>query len=304
MQDEIISTQYVVLIVTAILTGSFARAHTLKEDYRQYPSYPNGYLIHLITGFVAASLGAVAIPALMTKNFVAVTFLALAIQQFREVRKIEFNSLRNLEQTEYTHRGAAYIDGIAKTFEARNYIALTVAFTTALTIQMVNSKLIWVNIISGIVTGLIILIVLKKVSKGKTVGDIAQVKPGKIEVRGSELYVDGIYVTNLLGTDNSRKLFREEGIAVVIYPNEEHYRITLDNYGLRQAILFEATRVVGIKRYHFTRKDYAKGRVITALVPIIPDIGRVIEAVKNTPLIESAKKSHALMDTKIIGGEK
>lgn len=303
MQEGLISTQYIVLIVTAIITGSFARAYTLREDYRQYPSYPNGYLIHLITGFVAASLGAVAIPALMTKNFIAVTFLTLAIQQFREVRKMEFNSLQNLEQTEYTHRGAAYIDGIAKTFEARNYIALIVAFTTALTIQLVNSKIIWINIISGITSGVIVLLILTKISKGKTVGDIAQVKPGKIEVRGSELYVDGIYVTNLLGTEVSRKMFQEEGIAVVIYPNEEHYRITLDNFGLRQAILFEATRAVGIKRYHFIRKDYTKGRVITTLVPIIPDIARVIAAIQKTPLIESAKKSHVLMKTKLVGGE-
>src|SRR5690554_5967673 len=138
MQNEIISTQYIVLIVTAILAGSFARAVTLREDYRQYPSYPNGYLIHLITGFVAASLGAVAIPALMTKNFIAVTFLTLAIQQFREVRKMEFSSLQALEETEYTYRGSAYIDGIAKTFEARNYIALTVAFITSLTMQLVS----------------------------------------------------------------------------------------------------------------------------------------------------------------------
>ncbi|MGI6225350.1 MAG: YIEGIA domain-containing protein [Peptococcales bacterium] len=299
MQNEVISTQYIVLIVTAIITGSFARAYTLREDYRQYPSYPNGYLIHLITGFVAASLGAVAIPALMSKNFVAVTFLSLAIQQFREVRKMEFNSLLNLEQTEYTRRGSAYIDGIAKTFEARNYIALTVAFTTALTIQLVNSKVIWLNVISGIISGIAVLLILTKVSKGKTVGDIAKVKPGKIEVRGSELYVDGLFVTNLLGTELSRKMFQEEGIAVVIHPNEEHYRITLDNYGLRQAVLFEATRAVGIKRYHFTRKDFSEGRIITALVPIIQDVDRVIVAVEKTPLIESVKKSHALMKTRI-----
>ncbi|NLT94272.1 MAG: YIEGIA protein [Clostridia bacterium] len=298
MERELISTQYVVLIVTAIITGTLARALTLREDYRQYPSYPNGYLIHLLTGFIAASLGAVAIPALMTKNFVAVTFLALAIQQFREIRKMEFNSLMHLEQTEYTRRGEAYIDGIAKTFEARNYIALTVAFTTALTIQVLNSQRIWINIAGGAVTGFAVLWFLKKLSKGKTVGDIAQVKPGKIEVKGSALYVDGIFVSNLLGTEISRKLFREEGIAVVIYPNENHYRITLENYGLRQAMLFEATKAVGLKRYHFTRRDFGEGRIVTAFVPIIQDMDRVIEAVKNTPLLESVKKSHALMETR------
>lgn len=95
MKDGIISTDQIVLITTAIVVGTLARVLTIKEDYRQYPSYPNGYLTHLITGFVAAALGAVAIPALMTKNFVAVTFLTLAIQQFRDVRKTERDSLKD-----------------------------------------------------------------------------------------------------------------------------------------------------------------------------------------------------------------
>ncbi|MFZ7103175.1 MAG: YIEGIA family protein [Peptococcaceae bacterium] len=301
--NDIISTEYIVLIVTGIIMGTLARILTLKEDYRQYPTFPNGYLIHLVTGFIAAALGAVAIPALMTKNFVAVTFLSLAIQQFRDVRKMEASSLENLEQTEFAYRGAAYIDGIAKTFEARNYLALTVSFLTALTIQLINNEAVWINVGSGVSVGLVSFFILQRFSKGKTVGDIAQVKAGKVEVKGSELYVDGIYVSDQLGTENARKLFAEEGLAVVIYPNEEHFRITLDNYGLRQAILFEAARSVGVKRYHFTRKDYQEGRGIIALVPLVPDLERMITAVRKTPLLESVKKSQALMKTNLVGRE-
>lgn len=303
MKDSIISTEHIVMILTAIVVGTLARVLTIKEDYRQYPSYPNGYLIHLITGFVAAALGAVAIPALMTKNFVAVTFLTLAIQQFRDVRKTERESLKDLENTEYAYRGDAYIDGIAKTFEARNYFALIVSFATALTIQLVNTESIWINTFSGIVVGFIVLFVLKRFSKGKTVGDIANVKEGRIEVKGSELFVDGIYISNQLGTENARKLFENEGLAVVIYPKEDHFRITLDNYGQRQAVLFEATRSIGVKRYHFTRKDYEKGRIVITLVPIMNDAKKLIETVKNTPLLESAKKSHAVMQTNLTGRE-
>jgi hypothetical protein len=299
--EGVISQEHLVLILTAILMGTLARILTIKEDYRQYPSYPNGYLIHLITGFIAASLGAVAIPALTTKNFVAVTFLALAIQQFRDVRKTEKESLKDLENTEYTPRGDAYIDGIAKTFESRNYFALIVALLTALTMQWVDSKSTWINIVSGVAVGFIVLFVLKRFSKGKVVGDIADVKEGKVEVKGSELYVDGIYVSNLLGTENARKLFEDEGLAVVIYPREEHFRITLDNFGQRQAILFEATRALGIKRYHFTRKEYETGRIVTALVPLKKEIDAFIEVVKKTPLLESSKKSHAVMKTNLLG---
>lgn len=226
--NDVISTEHIVMIVTAILMGTMARILTIKQDYRQYPSYPNGYLIHLITGFVAAALGAVAIPALMTKNFVAVTFLTLAIQQFRDVRKAERESLKDLENTEYAFRGDAYIDGIAKTFESRNYFALVVSFVTALTMQLIKDKL-WIDILSGTVVGFVVLFVLKRFSKGKTIGDIAEVREGKIEVKNSELFVDDIYVSNLLGTENAQKMFQAEGLAVVIKPREQHFRITLEN---------------------------------------------------------------------------
>ncbi|QDP39675.1 YIEGIA family protein [Radiobacillus deserti] len=295
MSDQILSTEHIVLIVTALVVGTVARAITIKEDFRQYPSYPNGYLIHLVTGFVAAALGAVAIPALMTKNFVAVTFLTLAIQQFRDVRKSERESLKDLENTEFTFRGDAYIDGISKTFEARNYLALVVAFITALTIQLIRTELLWLEMLLGIVAGLVCLYLLKSFSRGKRIGDIADVKEGLVEVKGSELFVDGIFVSNILGSENAATMFQKEGIAVVLTPKEQHYRVTLDNFGQRQAALFEATRTLGVKRYHFSRKEYNQGRVVITFVPILRDVPKLVEAMKNTPVLESSKKSHGLM---------
>ncbi|WP_019153650.1 YIEGIA family protein [Robertmurraya massiliosenegalensis] len=303
MKDGMISTEYLTLIVTATIIGTLARILTVKEDFRQYPSYPNGYMLHLVTGFVAASLGAFAIPALMTKNFTAVTFLTLAIQQFRDVRKSERESLKDLENTEYAYRGDAYIDGIAKTFESRNYFSLIVSLVTALTMQIIDSNMAWFNILSGAIVGFVVLYILKRFSKGKTIGDIAEVKEGNIEIKESELFVDGIYVSNLLGSENASKLFQNEGLAVVISPHEEHFRVALDNFGQRQAALFEATRSLGVKRYHFTRKEYGEGKIVITLVPIIKDIEKLIEAVKNTPLLESVKKSHAVMDTNLVGRE-
>lgn len=303
MDTEMISSQYLVMIVTGIVMGTMARIMTIKADYRQYPSYPNGYLIHLVTGFVAASLGAVAIPALMTKNFVAVTFLTVAIQQFRDVRKSERESLKDLENTEFAFRGDAYIDGISKTFESRNYFALIVALVSSLTIQIVNLEQIWLSILAAIVTGGLTFYIINRFSKGKSVGDIADVKQGEIEVKGSELFVDGIYVSNLLGSENAAKMFKDEGIAVVINPHEEHFRIGLDNFGQRQAILFEATRALGAKRYHFSRKEYDDGRIVITLIPIAGDINKLIHTVRNTPILESVKKSSKLMNTKFIGRE-
>ncbi|UJF36522.1 YIEGIA family protein [Paenibacillus hexagrammi] len=300
---DMISTDQLVLIVTALIVGFLARVITIKEDYRQYPSYPNGYLIHLLTGFVAAALGAVAIPAIMTKNFVAVTFLTLAIQQFRDVRKSERESLKDLENTEFTPRGDAYIDGIAKTFESRNYFALVVSLATAITMQILSAGMLWMEIAAGAVVGFIVLFILKRFSKGKAVGDIAEVRMGKIEVKGSELFVDGIYVTNQLGSDNAREMLEKEGIAAVIIPKEEHFRITLDNFGQRQAVLFEAVKAVGLKRYNFSRKDYDKGYVVITVVPLVRREDAFIEAILKAPLLESSKKSHALMNTSLLGGK-
>lgn len=301
MNQESISHEHIIMIVTAIIVGTLARIFSLKEDFRQYPSYPNGYLIHIVTGFISAALGAVAIPALLTKNFVAVTFLAIAIQQFRDVRKAEKESLTDLENTEYVFRGNAYIDGIAKSFESRNYFSLVVAFVTALTIQIVNSKSDWINILVGFIVGLIIFYILKRFSKGKTIGDIAEVEQGQIEVRDSELNVNDLFVSNLIGSDYASQLFNNEGLAVIITPHEYQFSLTLNNLGQRQAALFEAVRAVGVKRYHFTRKDFETGKVILAIVPLMHDIDRIIEAVKKTPLLESVKKTEAVMDTNLFG---
>nr|WP_234410432.1 YIEGIA domain-containing protein [Caldalkalibacillus mannanilyticus] len=74
--NDVIAPEMLVLIITATVIGTIARFLSMKLDYRQYPTYPNGYFIHLVTGGVAAALGAFIIPTLMTKNFTAVTFLA------------------------------------------------------------------------------------------------------------------------------------------------------------------------------------------------------------------------------------
>ncbi|GAA0781528.1 YIEGIA domain-containing protein [Hathewaya limosa] len=295
MNNQYISLEQIIIIVTSILAGTMARILTIKEDTRQYPSFPNGYMLNLVTGFVASALGSVAIPALLNKNYIAVTWLVIAIQQFREVRKVERESLKDLESTEYAFRGNAYIDGIAKTFEVRNYVSFIMSLVVSLVMHMLRVQYVLLRILISIFVAAIIFYFLTKFLKGKSIKDIAYVRPGKIEIRDSELFVDGIYVTNLLGTDNAINLFKKEGMAVVIYPKEQHFRITLDNFGQRQAALFEATRALGVKRYHFTRKDYKDGRIVIALIPIINDMERLIKVVKETPLLESVKKSHSVM---------
>lgn len=68
MDKDALSQYYLILILVPILCGTIARYITLIVDYRQYPSYPNGYLIHLVTGFISSGIGAIAIPALLEKK--------------------------------------------------------------------------------------------------------------------------------------------------------------------------------------------------------------------------------------------
>ena len=104
-------------IVPSIIMGIIARFHMMRVDSRQYPTYPQGVLSHLTLGAIAAVLGSVALPSLIEKEFSAVTFLALAAQQFRDVRNMERESLDNIESTELVPRGTAYIEDIAKAAE-------------------------------------------------------------------------------------------------------------------------------------------------------------------------------------------
>lgn len=214
-RPTVISAEELLLILVATLMGTMARVLALKVDYKQYPSYPNGYLLHIVLAFIAAIIGAVAIPAIKSNNYTAVTFLALAVQHFRDVRKTERESLLDLEATEYTPRGEAYIDGIAKTFESRNYFALVVAFTSALCMEIaVYLQLgLAVQSLVGVASGFLVYKTINGFSKGKTIGDVARLRLAQIAVEGSEVLVEGIFVTNLAGTANAQKLIQEEGVA-------------------------------------------------------------------------------------------
>jgi hypothetical protein len=297
-----LNSEEIYIITTGIVMGTIARLITLKIDFRQIPSYPAAYFNNIFQGFVASTLGAVAIPALLVRDFVSVTFLTVAVQQFREVRITERESLGKLEHTEYTQRGDAYIDGIAKTFESRNYISLITALATVFVMEILPRGNMILEIICGALAGLLVLLLIYRFTKGKTVGDVCTVTAGKIEVKGSELYVDGMFVTNYLGTDRSRQLFLKEGIAVVLTPNNPMGRVMLENFGQRQAVLFESVRILGVRRYKYTRRNFTDGRVVIAFVPIVNDLNKLIKAVKSTPILENSRKIGRIMKTD--GGSK
>ncbi len=294
-EKEILSQATVTMILTGIVSGMIARVITLYVDYRQTPSYPNGLFNNLVTGFVASALGAVAIPALIKQDFTAITFLALATQHFRDIRKLESESLAKLDHVGYTKRGPAYIDGIAKTYEARHYVSLAAALAAVLCMNLLGGQTMLLQIVAGLAAGLSVTLLIKRFTKGKRVGDICSIQEGKITVEGSELYVDGMFVTSVLGTQRSKELFEKEGLAVVVTPKSQMFRITLDSLGQRQAMMFEVCRSLGVKRFQFMRRNFKNGVILIAVVPIVRDLGKMIHAIGNTPILENSRKVRRIM---------
>lgn len=289
------------MILCGTAMGTIARLITLKVDTRQNPSYPTGYFLNVVMGIVASALGAVAIPSLLYKEFTAVTFITLAIQDFRDVRKSERESLQDLEETEYTKRGSAYIDGISKTYESRNYISLLTSFLVVLVLEIFNTENLVFNIFVSLAVGFLTIYLLSSLTKGKTIGDICDMSVGEITFDHSDLLVDGMFVSSILGTQRSRDLFLREGVAIVVTPKKEKFRITIENPGQRQAMLFEATRTFGVKRFSFTKRNFKEGKLIIAFVPLIKDTQSIIRVIKKTPVLENSRKIHSIMDANIGG---
>ena len=176
--SDAISMITLVRIILGIIMGTAARYITLRVDTRQVPSFPNGYFINLVTGFFAAILGSVAIPALLSSEFAAVTFLMLAVQHFRDIRKQTQESLEQIDPVGFTSRGSAYIDGISKTFEARNYISLMTSLGTVFVLYLVKSNNIWINGITALVIGSSLILYMVHFTKGKSIGDICALHYG------------------------------------------------------------------------------------------------------------------------------
>jgi hypothetical protein len=290
--------KYFILIIPGLIMGTFARVHMMKSDYRQYPTYPRGYLSHFTLGFIAAGLGAVAVPALIEKEFSAITFLALAAQQFREVRSMERESLDNIEITEMVPRGTAYIEDIAKTFEARNYMAIIVSLVTATVIYICIILKInrYMSIFLGMALGLITHIFIKRMIHGQEVGDIADVKEAKITFDGPILKINGVVIMNV-GLQNKRDIYLSNGLAVEIIPKDENAIVYLSNIGQRQAIQHNAANQLGIRKdvdepelTPIAKRNSENGNIVMAITIMKPNIDALIEVVKGTPLLETSKR--------------
>lgn len=280
--------EHLMVILAGVVAGTLTRFILLRSDYRQYPGYPHGYLGHLFLGFIASVLGAVAIPAIMEPDYAAATFLALAAQQFREIRNIERRTLESLERSELVRRGLDYIEGIARTFEARNYLVMATAFVTSLAAQFGGP-------VAALAVAILSILFSKYFMSGEVIGDICEVVPARLSFKGPVLMVDEIGIINV-GLKSMREKILKDGLAVKLKPRGGNARSTLHDIGQRNAIAFTAAVILGTKKDVDTpeytpiaRKNIDTGEVGLFIMPVEKDMDQLIAAVKLTPVLESAR---------------
>lgn len=278
--------QYLQAVIVGTLVGFVARILLLRTDFRQYPTYPTGRLINLSFGMIAAFIGAVAVPAVAESDWTAVTFLGLAATQFREVRKMERESLANVDNEELVKRGESFIEGMAQAFEGRNYMVMFVGLLTTL-ISLYN---IWLAIATGIV---VVLIVRTKI-KGKLLNDIATISEGEIRFDGPNLYVNDIHIKNV-GLNSSKKVIMERAVGAVITPLNESSILTLSNIGQRQAILHHVSNILGYyldtgepDLIPLSKRDMEDGRLAIFFMPRERDFYQIQEVLRRVPILDSA----------------
>lgn len=278
---------YTAEILLGMASGFLARLYMLRTDYRNYPSYPHGYIIHLSLGAIAAALAAIAVPALLEEEYTAITFLVLCAQQFRDIRNMERETLMKLDETALVPRGADYIEGIAKVFESRNYLVMLVSLT-------VTICTIFINWAAGIMAAVVMIFVCKVMMRGSFIQHIASVDEAHLHFEGALLMVDDIVIMNV-GDWQAQKKILAEGVGIVLHPKDDNARAILNNVGQRQAILHNLAALVGSKVEvgepdwtPLARKNIDTGVLGVFIVPNEKDLECIIDAAYKTPVLESA----------------
>ncbi len=282
--------------------GVITRLIMLNLDQRQYPTQPNMLVSQLVLAFVASSLGALLVPALVDRSYTSITFLSLAAEQFRQVRENRRNTLQNLEDSQLIKRGNSFIEEIARTYEVRNYMCIitsffTVGFYYVIISEFNTNKDLTLTI--SCVLGLILAFLLKMVSRRKSIGDVADVSIVKIQFVDDVIMQIGDLkgITNV-GLQQDRERFLSRGIGIEIKPKDNSYTNAAIIYdlGQRQAIAYNLYSRLGVYRENnepafvpLPRRNPKNESILMAYIPMEKNEDKVIEAVKSCPILSSSK---------------
>lgn len=283
-----------------IVIGIASRIITLNIDRKQYPTEPNMLVSQIVLAAIGSALGAMLVPALIEKSYTSITFLSLAASQFRQVRHNRRDSLNDMEDSLLVKRGNGYIEEIALTYEVRSYTCILTAVATSAAYHLSKTELRlpeFPAVVIGSVAGLALALIFKKLFVRDSIKDIAEVRPAKISFEGPLLKVNDVVISNI-GLESSRQRYLEKGLAVEIIPKDNSYINSgiILNVGQRQTIANIVYSRLGIMKSpdepDFTpllRRNPKNGSLVMPYIPLEKDMNKLIDAVKSTPVIESAK---------------
>ena len=289
--------------IVALFIGILCRGLVLRVTDKQYPTRPQDYLEQIIVSGLAASLGAIAFPALIDKEFSALTFFAVAIQQFQGISQEEKITIENIDNSEVVPKGAAYIEEIASTYESRSYISLFSSLLASV-IYLYFARAYKFGFlpctILAIIGGAIVGLIFKRYLRRRSIGDIADVVEAKINFEGPILYVNDVYISNI-GLDATKDRYINEGIAIEVIPKDMKAYGIISDLGQRQAILHNLYIHFGINKdvdekdlLAITKMDFEKNTLVIPYLPLVKDIDELIKVVKSAPILEVAKGKQSI----------
>lgn len=300
-----------------IIIGVLSRIIMLNLDEKQYPAQPNVLVSQIVLAFVASSLGALLVPALLERSYTSITFLSLAAEQFRQVRNNRRDTLQSLESTQLVSRGNSFIEDIARTYEIRNYMCIVTSFLTVALYHALNSEFKVKDPTALIVSslfGLILAYVLRRSISRQCIGDIAEISIVDVSFVDTSILKVGDFqgLTNV-ALKEDREKYLKYAVGIKIMPRDNSYKNAsiIAYVGQRQAICYNLYSRLGILKQivepAFTplpRKNSKNQCLYLAFFPIEKDERKIIEAVKSCPILDSARgKNIALNNMKIEGKE-
>lgn len=289
--------------IVALFIGIVCRGLVLRVSDKQYPSRPQDYLEQIIISGLSASLGAIAMPALMDKEFSALTFFAVAIQQFQGLAKQERITIENIDKSEMVPKGTGYVEEIASTYESRSYISLFSSLLASITFIISSNKYklgFIPSTVLAIIAGSIVGFLFRFYLRRNSIGDIAEVIPAKISFDGPLLKVNNVVINNI-GLEETRKKYINNGLAIEIKPKDRGNFGTINDDGQRKAILNNIFIHLGIDKdvdekdiLAISKTDLKNKTVVIPYIPILKDMDELIRVTKSTPILESAKGKQSL----------
>lgn len=288
--------------ITAMIIGTLCRFFVLRVKDKQYPSRPQDYIEQIIIAALAASLGAVALPALIDKEFSALTFLAVGIQQFQGLSQQEKITLENMDEDEIVSKGEGYISEIASTYEVRSYVSLFSALIASI-IYIYTARAfdadalvcVILSAIGGAIVGFLFKIMLRRPS----INDISDIYLAKISFKESLLQVNGITMTNI-GLKASRKKYLEEGLAIEIVPKDMASFGIINDINQQRAIMHNIYIHLGFDKDEdevdlrpMVRTDLDKRSIVIIMIPLLKDEITFMQVAGSTPVLDVAKRKQS-----------